>query len=807
MSVNDKNIAFSSISRRLIVYIVLCSSILTLLLTIFQLYRDYQAELSLVDLAFDQIEKVHVATISESVWGSDTEKLKTIVRGLSNSRDLRYVEIIENGEVLVSFGDKPETGVNFRTFPLTFNSRDRSLQIGKLNVAFDIDAINQRLLDRVFVILISNALKTTLVVAFMIMLFYRMVARHLTHISQYLIDQKAGEIGRPFKLERRQTSPAQEDEFDQVVKSLNRHLQELNSQITERKKSESFLQASEERFRDFAESSSDWFWEMDVNSNYTYLSAQFFELTGFSPEDIYGHDQRSNIAPDSENLDSEKWQRHLLRIEKRIAFKNFEYQLLKQDGKAITISVNGRPVFNSEGQFDGFRGTCTDITEQKHTSERLRYQASHDALTGLISRYEFEQRASRLLSTIRDEPAEHAMCFLDLDQFKVINDTCGHSAGDELLRQLGKMLEKTARKRDTLARLGGDEFGILMEHCPLGQAHRVADEVLKAIMDYQFYWEGKVFRIGVSIGLVAITKATASFTELFKQADAACYLAKDLGRNRIHVYHPEDTELAVRHGEMQWVGRINHALEENSFCLYAQPIVSLEGDDLKHFEILVRMLDDQGQIIPPGAFLPAAERYNLIGRLDAWVVKQACIFLSEQPAFVEQIDFISINLSGPSLTNQDFLETIMRNFREYDLSPSKICFEITETVAISNLEMATRFISTLKQEGCRFALDDFGTGVSSFEYLKNLPVNYLKIDGMFVRDIVDDPIDLAMVKSINEIGQVMGMQTIAEFVENKEIEGMLRTIGVNYAQGYSLGKPVPLEALINQLDNNDYLSL
>ncbi len=801
MPANDKLIPFSSISRRLIVYIVLCSSVLTLFLTIIQLYIAYNAELSLVEVKFDQIEKVHVATISESLWGANIERLRTIVRGISNLRDLKYVGIIEDGEVLVSFGDKPEAGDNFRKFPLTFDNRGHPQQIGKLNIAFDIEAINQRLLDQVFVILISNTLKTTLVVAFMVILFYRMLGRHLTHLSQYLIGQKAGEPGKPLVLDRRQSSTGREDEFDHVVKSLNQHLQDFNSYIIERKRSEEVVRASEERFRDFAESSSDWFWEIDSNFNYTYISTRFFELTGLYSEDIYGSDRKLFIASDIEDINSDKWRKHFSLLRNRKPFKDLEFHILKRNRETMIVSGSGTPVFNLDGHFTGYRGTGTDITERRQVSERLSYQASHDALTGLIGRHEFEQRASRLLSTDRGKLTEHAMCFLDLDQFKIINDTCGHPAGDELLRRLGKMLENIVRKRDTLARLGGDEFGILMEHCSLNQAHRVADAVLKAIMDYQFFWEGKVFRIGVSIGLVAITKATGTFTELFKQADAACYLAKDLGRNRIHVYHPEDTELAVRHGEMQWVGRINYALDENRFCLYAQPIVSLNGDELKHFEVLVRMLGEEGEIIPPSVFLPAAERYNLIEKLDTWVVKHACIFLSEQPEFVKHIDFISINLSGPSLTNGDFLQTVMRNFREYGVSPNKICFEITETVAISNLEMATSFISVLKQEGCRFALDDFGSGVSSFGYLKNLQVNYLKIDGMFVRDIVSDPIDLAMVKSISDIGHVMGMETIAEFVENNEIESILRTIGVNYAQGYSLGKPVPLEVLINQLEN------
>ncbi|MEE8365998.1 MAG: MASE3 domain-containing protein [Gammaproteobacteria bacterium] len=560
--------------------------------------------------------------------------------------------------------------------------------------------------------------------------------------------------------------------------------------VTERKKVEEELKILSRA----VESSSSAVIITNLNGIIEYVNPKFTQITGYTKEEAIGQNPRiiqSGKTPDA--VYDDLW----ATITSGREWKG-ELHNRKKDGSIYRARESIAGVKDSEGEITHYIGIQDDVTQEYKLTEQLSYQASHDALTGLINRREFEQRANRLLSTIRHDQSEHAMCFLDLDRFKVINDTCGHAAGDELLRQLGRLLQATVRKRDTLARLGGDEFGVLMEHCSLDQAHRVADAILQAIRDYRLFWEGEAFRIGASMGLVAITEATGNFTELFKQADAACYLAKDRGRNRIHTYHPEDTELATLHGEMQWVGRINHALDDDRFCLYAQPIVALNGGKQGHYELLLRMLDEQGEIIPPGAFLPAAERYNLIEKLDAWVVHHACTLLADHPAFVEQIDFVSINLSGPSLTNRDFLETILRNFRKSGVSPGKICFEITETVAVSNLESAASFISTLKQAGCRFALDDFGSGISSFGYLKSLPVDYLKIDGMFVKGIVDDPIDYAMVKSINEIGQLMGMQTIAEFVENDEIRAMLKTIGVNYGQGYALGKPQPLKELLDQ---------
>jgi len=444
-------------------------------------------------------------------------------------------------------------------------------------------------------------------------------------------------------------------------------------------------------------------------------------------------------------------------------------------------------------------------SESKQAKQNLSYQASHDTLTGLVNRREFERRAEQLLSTIRQDKGEHALCFMDLDQFKIVNDTCGHTAGDEMLRQLSVVLQNTVRHSDTLARLGGDEFGVLMEHCSLDDAHRVATSLQKAIQEFQFSWEGKMIKIGVSIGLVPITVDVESLTELMIHADAACYMAKDQGRNRIHVYHVEDLEIAQRHGEMQWASRLNQALEDNRFCLYAQSIEPLDGNISGHYELLIRMVDEEGNTIPPGAFLPAAERYNLISKIDHWVIKNSFSLLANNPKFLDKIHFCSINLSGQSITENEFLNFVIEQLDKTGLPGGKICFEITETAAITNLSKAIKFISTMKGFGCLFALDDFGSGLSSFAYLKNLPVDYLKIDGMFVKNIVDDPIDHAMVKSINDIGHVMGMQTIAEFVENENIKNMLKEIGVNYAQGYGIGKPMSFDTLLRAPnDTHDY---
>jgi len=388
------------------------------------------------------------------------------------------------------------------------------------------------------------------------------------------------------------------------------------------------------------------------------------------------------------------------------------------------------------------------------------------------------------------------LCVLDLDQFKVINDTCGHRAGDEFLQKLSRVFLSKAKEGNVLARIGGDEFALVIENCSYEEAFVFTQGVLKTVNDFQFDWEGHIFKVGVSIGLIHINGKESDVSKLLMQADTACYAAKESGRNRIHLYNLEDSELVERQKEMQWVTRIHEAIKEDQFILYAQAIVPIEETGERHFELLIRLKESDGAIIPPGAFLPAAEKFDVIDQIDLWVVEKSFSLLANSNKFLDEINFISINLSGKSLTSSSFLTKIIDLINKTELDPSKICFEITETAAIANLSVAIEFINKLKEFGFRFALDDFGSGLSSFGYLKNLPVDYLKIDGMFVKDMVDDAIDLEMVKSINNIGHVMGMKTIAEFVENDEILNKLEMIGVDYAQGYGVGKPLPLSELL-----------
>jgi diguanylate cyclase (GGDEF)-like protein/PAS domain S-box-containing protein len=474
---------------------------------------------------------------------------------------------------------------------------------------------------------------------------------------------------------------------------------------------------------------------------------------------------------------------------------NQEMRNICQNGRIIWVRATARLVENEQHE-SSLLIVYEDVTEARLLNEQIAYQADHDSLTGLANRNKFDRYLKRAITLAHQDNTEHALCYMDLDQFKVVNDTCGHLAGDELLRQLGELLRNHIRQYDFISRLGGDEFGLLMYNCTSAQAYQACEKLRDLIKDFTFAWENRSFTIGVSIGVASINIASGNAVELLKEADAACYAAKEKGRNRVHVFSPDDEELAMRQGEMQWVEKIHLGLEQKRFSVFGQVIVPFhDSDEGLHFEALLRYRDDRGNIIPPGAFLPAAERYNLAAELDRFLIANLLEWLSKHPDFVDTLALCSVNLSGLTLSDESMLGFISGQFQRWAVPTHKICFEITETAAIANLSHATHFINELKEQGCLFSLDDFGSGLSSFAYLKHLPVDYLKIDGLFVKDILVDKVDLAMVKSINEVGHIMCKKTIAEFVENEAIFNLLKELGIDYAQGYGIGKPVPLDEL------------
>ena len=427
----------------------------------------------------------------------------------------------------------------------------------------------------------------------------------------------------------------------------------------------------------------------------------------------------------------------------------------------------------------------------RKAQEVIHHLAYHDALTGLTNRHEFETRITDLLTNPAHINTENVLLYIDLDQFKIINDTCGHVAGDELLKQLATLLSGAIRKIDTLSRLGGDEFGVLLVNCDLEHATIIAQNILNIIKEFRFTWETKSFAIGASIGMVQFNGGMyQEMTAVLSAADMACYAAKDLGRNRIHVYNDDEAHILKRQGEMQWVSKINMALEDNRFILYIQKIIGLgKNESVYNIEFLVRMVDEDGELILPGAFIPAAERYNLMNQIDFWVIKQAFFAFAEMTKHDDAPELIFINLSGASLSDDRIFRFMREQVEITGIDPKRVCLEITETAAISNLSVAVSFMHEMKRQGFRFALDDFGAGLSSFSYLKTIPVDFLKVDGSFIRDMLDDEMDAAIVDSIQRIGHVAGLQTIAEFVESEAILSHLREIGFDYAQGYAIHTP------------------
>ena len=427
----------------------------------------------------------------------------------------------------------------------------------------------------------------------------------------------------------------------------------------------------------------------------------------------------------------------------------------------------------------------------RQARDTIHHMAYHDALTGLANRHEFKLRLDHAINSAVTEDCTHILVYLDLDQFKIINDTSGHHAGDELLRQLGVLLRDAVRESDCLARLGGDEFGILLEHCSMERAKDIAGKILGMVRDFRFSWDGKSFVIGASMGMVVIDGHGESASDVLKSADMACYLAKDKGRNRYHIYNIDDKEMLLRHGEMEWVSRINQALQNDQFVLYQQGIfpVQPEGSAPKQCEFLIRLDDGNNELVLPGAFLPAAERYNLMPALDRWVIKTAFTYIASKHGAGDETHRYFINLSGASLSDKEFFDYINAQIKQSGIMPSMICFEITETAAISSFQEAVEFIKGIRSLGCKIALDDFGSGLSSFSYLKAIPADFLKIDGNFVKDIVADPMDRAIVEAITRIARVAGLETIAEFVENEAIMNEVRSIGVDFAQGYGLHRP------------------
>jgi diguanylate cyclase (GGDEF)-like protein/PAS domain S-box-containing protein len=566
------------------------------------------------------------------------------------------------------------------------------------------------------------------------------------------------------------------------------------TEITQRKLAERALFKEKERAQVTLQSIGDAVITTDADGNVDYLNPAAEDLSGWERRQAQGR-PIGEILRLVDDQTGEPVENPVLRAlrEGRVVGLSDNVALQTENGAQIAIQDSAAPIQDSRGEILGAVMVFHDVRHARQLHRKLSYQASHDSLTGLINRREFEERLSDALSAVqRDAATPHVLLYMDLDQFKVVNDTCGHTAGDLLLRQLGDLLQTRVRGSDILARLGGDEFAVLLEDCTLAQAVGVGEALREAIAEYRFAWRDNNLQVGVSIGIVEFDAGIKSVNELLSQADVACYVAKDLGRNRIHVYQEGDA--AERHREMQWVARINQARDEDRFELFFQPIVPIadHADAVPKYEILLRMRTEDGEYVPPNAFIPAAERYNLMPSIDRWVVGQVfdkLICRSREPA---ERYTLAVNLSGTTLNDARFLEFMLERLNETRLPEAALCFEITETAAIANLSHVVHCMKTLRAQGCQFALDDFGSGLSSLTYLKNLPVDYLKIDGSFIRNVNRDSADHTVVEAIAHMASALNIKTIAERVESEEVMKRLGQLGICYAQGYYVAGPRPV---------------
>ena len=571
------------------------------------------------------------------------------------------------------------------------------------------------------------------------------------------------------------------------------------SDISERKRAEMAVLEEKEKAQVTLQSIGDGVITTDAMGQVEYLNTVAEDLTGWTSAEAHGKrlDEVFNVLNEATRQPVENPVSSCL-LEGRVITISDHTVLVNRRHQEIAIQESAAPIRDRGGSVIGAVMVFHDVSKERRLRRALAYQASHDALTGLINRREFENRITQALSSARGgTDVCHVLLYLDLDQFKVVNDTCGHQAGDRLLKQITGLLQTRLRDTDTIARLGGDEFGILLQDCTADRAAVIAESLCQAIRDFRFVWQDGALNVGVSVGIVEVNRESESIANLMSAADVACYAAKDSGRNRIHMY--ERGAAPERHREMQWVSKLTRACEENRLELYYQPIVAIgaNSDTRGHYELLLRMRAENGSLIHPAEFIPAAERYNLMPAVDRWVVRQALGTLAHyrSDGDPQHSYTLSINLSGTSLNDDRFLEFLINELQTYDLSSNAVCFEITETAAISNLANVVHFMRELRSRGCLFSLDDFGSGLSSFMYLKNLPVDYLKIDGQFIQNVMTDHVDRSMVVAINQIGRAMGIKTIAERVESKAVLECLADIGIEYAQGFYISPPESVESL------------
>ena len=534
----------------------------------------------------------------------------------------------------------------------------------------------------------------------------------------------------------------------------------------------------------------------DTEGLIDYMNAAAEKLTGTPRDEASGRRLGDivNLVDEGDRRDLGDPIMRSLTDRRRISMGSRALMIANGGDVELSIEMTASPIKGPDGSIGGVVVIMHDVTEIRGLAQQMSYQAAHDPLTGLINRREFERRVEASLHAVRDGDASHVLCYLDLDRFKAVNDTCGHMAGDNLLREISALIKDQVRESDFCARLGGDEFGLLLIGCPLEKARQIADDVIRAVRDYRFVWQDKIFTIGVSIGLVEIGKESGSIKDILSAADSACYVAKQRGRGQAHVYSARDEVSARQRGEIHWLGLLQSALKDDQFEIFSQPIISVSGHaiDGPSVEVLLRLQDEQGQIVMPKHFIKAAERYQLMPNVDRWMVQATLAAVGQGAIRLPEGRSCSINLSGQTLGEATFLEFVVECLDHSQVDPGQVCFEIAEAAVMSDLEHARRFVGVLHGMGCEFGLDDFGAGIGSFASLQDLSIDFLKIDGSYTRDLVPDSLNHQVVSAITRLAKTVGFKVIAEQVEEQADFDALRDIGVDFVQGYYVQRPAKL---------------
>ena len=740
------------------------------------------------------------ASALEAVISEDTPLLFSIIEAtVKTEPDIHSVRIENERGLLLASWIRDETNDHSESVTYSEDVNFENDLYGKVIVNWNTDRFHQKVNTHVIWLRIWSTLILLLLTMIITVAVFKVVVRPLSKIHRRLQTLSAGDM----EMELTVNGSREIYALSESVNALCRSMIENKIHNEELESARLALFDAKERAEITLHSIGDAVITTNAEECVEYMNPVAEELTGWSIHEAKGSHFSSIINVVYE--DSRKPVTNLVKtaLETKDTIKPGTHHLLiARRGEEYSIEESGSPIFTHNGDILGAVIVFRNVTRSRNLTKKIQHQAAHDALTGLVNRAEFERLLELALNQVKQEKRQCALLYCDLDQFKLVNDTCGHAAGDRLLKQLASILLSQLRDPDTFGRLGGDEFGVILTDSEPNGAIKVAEKLRESTGEFRFLWQQKTFAIGVSIGVVFITDSFVNSDALLQAADEACYAAKEAGRNRIHVYEPNDDILERRRGEMQWVSQLHAALEEDRFRIYAQTIQGLKPNTKPGFryEILIRMVDEKGKLVPPGTLVPAAERYGIMPSIDRWVVRNVIHYLSAQPRHLNELSFCSINLSAPTFSDREFPDFIKDLIETSGIPPEKLCIEITETSAISNFNQALKLISALKEKNCLFALDDFGSGMSSFGYLKNLPVDFLKIEGSFIREIVSDETSMALVRSINDIGHVMGKKTIAEFVENDDILAMVRQIGVDFAQGYAINNPVPLVELVADTD-------